>query len=65
MSDLKPCPFCGGKAIGMWYGRSPDLSYRVECLPCLIHGPIVFEKRGVSEDDAIKKAIAATGCVCQ
>ncbi len=42
MSELKPCPFCGGRTI---MDASPDLDgymeYRVECCKvyCLAHGP--------------------------
>lgn len=30
MTDLKPCPFCGGKAIKWeWYGHDADVLYQV------------------------------------
>ena len=34
MTELKPCPFCGGEAELRFFNNGPSFSYRVECLNC-------------------------------
>lgn len=51
MSDLKPCPFCGGKGV-MFTHNYPQLcpTYGVVCELCGTQGPQFFYK----EEDAAK-----------
>lgn len=44
MGELKPCPFCGGKAKIMRKGsRSGKIrSYSVDCPECLANGPVFW-----------------------
>lgn len=34
MSELKPCPFCGGNAELRFFNNGSSFSFRVECLNC-------------------------------
>lgn len=40
MKDLRPCPFCGGKAIfdgkeeAQYFTGSPRMNYRIKCQKC-------------------------------
>jgi Lar family restriction alleviation protein len=44
MSELKPCPFCGGTPRSFW---GSDVNY-VQCLACSADGPVAD-----TEDEAI------------
>lgn len=53
MTDLKPCPFCGGKA---WMGvntESTAREYFVGCLTCHIRLYKIGYKRFYTEDEAL------------
>lgn len=43
MSELKPCPFCGGKAcmITHRFNRWPN-TYSVKCLDCYVQTPLSY-----------------------
>jgi hypothetical protein len=34
-ADLKPCPFCGSHAVGLWAGPTPHAT----CMGCEADGP--------------------------
>lgn len=61
MTELKPCPFCNGRAELKHYtikGYEPDRMYYVECSKCgqtVVHGK--FDTTYHSDKWAINKAI--------
>lgn len=42
--ELKPCPFCGSRSVGLWLGPAPH----VTCVRCGADGP-AFERESSSE----------------
>ena len=44
MTELKPCPFCGGKALYAWYAENrvdpSTIDYLIYCERCDANGPI-------------------------
>ncbi len=53
MTDLKPCPFCGGEPSGFPKDGPPET---VNCLSCLIRSYVLFgfecgEQHGLAPDD--------------
>lgn len=38
MSDLKPCPFCGGENLSIGYIGQPAFAYAVQCQDCNANG---------------------------
>ena len=50
MSELKPCPFCGGRAFIDRYER-PKQEWRIRCFNC----PVKFGRyAGLSEEEVTK-----------
>lgn len=60
MAELKPCPFCGNKAMISWYDIRLDnhscvwVTFRVECTACGVtkykEAKYVLKSTGVFED---------------
>ncbi len=40
MSELKPCPFCGGKEIGHRHSNKTGIGY--VCMTCETTGPFIY-----------------------
>ena len=53
MSELKPCPFCGGEGKGVY----DDNGYMVECDKCHADGPFASDR--YYKDDFKRRAIEA------
>ena len=51
MSELKPCPFCGGQAIligrELYFSQTNKKSYHIECSKCLVRTVEVMGKESV------------------
>lgn len=67
--DLKPCPFCGGKARLRTANIFMDTGYRVECSTCGINTSLVLpghyinwhgkEDFDMTDEQAVQEAINA------
>lgn len=55
--ELKPCPFCGGKVIGLYLSLSPHIT----CGTCGADGPTFGESRIDIEDRQYQAARAWNG----
>lgn len=51
MDELKPCPFCGGKAerVTCFHDSVWNATYRVDCLSCGAHTFFVNNERDENE----------------
>lgn len=68
--DLKPCPFCGGKAIEIWFENG---HYQIGCnngenFGCNIRGPIMFNRADAikvwnNRPGEISPAISSAQCI--
>lgn len=54
MTDMKPCPFCGGSDLVV----DSDIE-AVMCDDCLGTGPSLLQQEHESHEDMVEKAIAA------
>ena len=62
MSELKPCPFCGGKGgydHGLRNGATNRACHWVRCIACSGRGSLVYSGEGRSMKEARQAAIAA------
>ena len=56
---LKPCPLCGGKAIGYWHTVYGEKIYCIECKDCELSFTGIKKKK--AEEDWNKRAYEEDG----
>jgi Lar family restriction alleviation protein len=56
-TEIKPCPFCGGKEIGFRMPLGSSRHYHMVCVACASKGPLIEEwnKKSTAFDTALAR----------